>query len=140
MRLACWKSGNLIAAFLLISFAEIRLEAQAQEITIQRALDREGASKILLRRLIKERVFSNIPIKCLFADLDEETAGYFLFTVRYDPKCCGIQTESTLLDRFAVIRHSQEIVWWDVADPEQFKPWAVFLRHQSKFHRKKGPQ
>ena len=118
-------------AIILTASSCISMSAGEAQVQTQGSLTSERASKILLERLIKDQAFPGIPSKCLFVDLEEETQGYFLFTVRFNAECCGVKSESTLLERFAVIRHSQEVVWWDVADPEQFKPYKQFIRHGS---------
>jgi hypothetical protein len=91
-------------------------------------LNAEQASDLIIKRLVSDKVYPSVPKKCMFAELSESNVGYFSFTIRYNPECCGVQTVSSLLDRFAVIRHSQEIVWFDMADPEQFKPYSLFLK------------
>jgi hypothetical protein len=89
----------------------------------------DEAGKIVLRRLLKDKVYPQIPGKCLVSEIEEETKGYFLFAVRFNPECTGVQSDSTLLDRFAVMKPSHEIVWWDVAAPESFRPYSDF-RHR----------
>ena len=88
---------------------------------------RESAGAKILARVRRDRVYRHIPSKCLFVDFEEETKGFFQFAVRYNPECCGVKTESTLLNRFAVLRPTGQIVYWDEADPESFKPYASLL-------------
>jgi len=94
------------------------------------AVDR--AATRILSAVRRDKVYPTVPPKCLFADFEEETIGYFLFAVRYDGSCCGVQTESNLLDRFAVLKPTGEVVYWDVADPGSFKPYSAFLRKVAK--------
>jgi hypothetical protein len=103
------------------------LRAQESAEVGKSCITSEAAGQLIIKKLVKDRVYRTVPSKCLFANLEEETKGYFLFAVRFDPECCGVQTESTLLDRFAVIRPTYQIVWWDVSDPECFKPYSAYL-------------
>jgi len=98
----------------------------------QNPLTIEHAQRILIKQIVKDKLFLDIPKKCLFAELETENEGYFLFALRFDPECCGLKSESTLIDRLAVIRHSKEIVWWDLCDPTQFKPYSSFLKFRRK--------
>jgi hypothetical protein len=113
-----------IAIPLLLLIPAIATPCQAQILT------REAAGAKILAKIRRDKVYKNIPPKCLFADFEEETKGYFQFAVRCNPECCGIKTESTLLNRFAVLRPNGQIVYWDEADPDSFKPYASFLRRK----------
>ena len=94
------------------------------------AVDRAAA--MIIAAVRRDKVYPYVPSKCLFADLEEETIGYFLFAIRYDGSCCGVRTESNLLDRLAVLKPTGEVVYWDVADPVSFKPYSSFLRKVAK--------
>ncbi|WP_306599791.1 hypothetical protein [Geothrix sp. 21YS21S-2] len=90
-----------------------------------------AAAKVLAA-VRRDKLYPSVPSKCLMADLEEETIGYFLFAVRYDGSCCGVRTESNLLDRFAVLKPTGEIVYWDVSDPASFKPYSTRLHNGTK--------
>jgi len=107
----------------------IPLEGEA---TPNSAVDRDAS--MILAAVRRDKVYPQIPSKCLYVDLEEETIGYALFAIRYDGPCCGVRvrTESNLLDRFAVLKPTGEVVFWDVADPESFKPYSSFLRRMAK--------
>jgi hypothetical protein len=88
---------------------------------------RDTAGAKILALIRRDKVYKNIPPNCLFADFEEETKGYFQFAIRFNPICCGVKSESTLLNRFAVLRPTGEVVYWDEADPESFKTYASFI-------------
>ena len=106
---------------LLLLVPAVTLPCLAQSLT------RELAGAKILARVKRDRVYSQIPSKCLFVEFEEETKGYFQFAVRCNPECLGVKSESTLLNRFAVLRPTGQIVYWDEADPESFKLYASFL-------------
>jgi hypothetical protein len=97
---------------------------------LAQTLTRESAGTKILARVRRDKVYKQIPSKCLFVDFEEQTKGYFQFAVRFNPECCGVKTESTLLNRFAVLRPTGQIVYWDESDPESFKPYASFLQRK----------
>jgi hypothetical protein len=94
---------------------------------LAQAPTKASAGAKILAAVKRDRIYKNIPPSCLFVDFEEETKGYFQFAVRFNPACCGVKSESTLLNRFAVLRPTGQIVYWDEADPESFKTYASFL-------------
>lgn len=91
-------------------------------------LTRDSAGAKILAAVKRDKVYKGLlPPACLFVEFEEDTKGYFQFAVRYNPTCCGVKTESTLLDRFAVLRPTGQIVYWDPADPESFKTYDAFI-------------
>jgi hypothetical protein len=80
----------------------------------------DEAEKILFDYIKQHHVYDFVPEKCLYAEREEDI-GYWLYTIRYDAQCTGDETTSNLLDRFAAIRHSHEIVWFFAGAPDQFR-------------------
>lgn len=94
----------------------------------ERVLTEKEASTILLVKVFNDKLFASVPDRCVFTETEESNIGYYLFAVRFHPDCMGIHSDSTLLGHFAVIRPSREVAWYDVANPEQLKPYASYLR------------
>jgi len=116
----------LSSAFVIPAFAQAHGNAKGQPKAIQ-TLTKESAGLKILAAVRRDKVYKTVPPACLFVDFEEETKGYFQFAVRFDPECCKVKTVSTFLNRFAVLRPTGELVYWDEADPESFKTYAAFL-------------
>ncbi|MBL0210119.1 MAG: hypothetical protein IPQ13_04260 [Holophagaceae bacterium] len=130
------QSIRVIQALILSSALTFSCSAQANGTSkgsrkVAHALTKELAGAKILAAVKRDRIYKTISPDCLFADFEEETKGYFQFAVRFNPTCCGVRTESTLLNRFAVLRPTGEIVYWDESDPESFKTYASFLAGKS---------
>ena len=116
----------LSSAFVAPAFAQAPGNTKVHRKSAQ-PLSRETAGAKILAAVRRDKVYKTVPSACLFVDFEEETKGYFQFAVRFNPECCGVKSVSTLLNRFAVLRPTGEIVYWDEGDSESFMTYAAFL-------------
>jgi len=116
----------LSSAFAVPALAQVNLGAKVYRKSTQ-PLTKETAGAKILAAVRRDKIYKTVPPACLFIDFEEETKGYFQFAVRFNPECCGVKSVSSLLNRFAVLRPTGEIVYWDEADSASFKTYAEFL-------------
>jgi len=124
--LAVIRALILSSAIAVPALAQVSGNAKLQR-KIAQSLTKETAGAKILAAVRRDKVYKTVPPACLFVDFEEETKGYFQFAVRFNPECCGVKSISTLLNRFAVLRPTGEIVYWDEGDSELFITYAAFL-------------
>jgi len=94
-------------------------------LAVQPAMSVQTAESVLLTKLRQDSAFPDIRPECLYADLDQESAISYQFSVRYDQYKCGGNSASDLLDRFTVTKKSGKIRHYEVAGcyTESYKSW-----------------
>ena len=120
-----------MALFVVSGPLKAQIPDEGREVEEHLTKSQKAAGVRLLMILQKNRAYPTIKSECLLLEFEEETKEHIQFAVRFDQAKCGGNSPSNLIDRFAVQKPSNSVVYYDPAGP-RFKSFKWFLRNRNK--------